>query len=65
MQIKWISVKERLPQHLYCVIWVDIDCNVGSGAYDAKEEYWYSTGDNFKLSNITHWTSFPAPPKSL
>lgn len=64
-QSKWVSVKERLPEHGKRVLATD-DTFVGE-AYLSDSNSWYR-GLGFRWINlfdreVTHWTPLPEPSK--
>lgn len=55
---EWISVEERLPEHLK-----DVLALYGNGKIDID---WVDSSGNFKFGSlfdgVTHWMPLPAPP---
>ena len=63
---KWISVKERLPEHYdhvlvyFCEDWNwDKLWNIGWAFYNSDGFFCYQDGIH---STVTHWTPLPEPP---
>lgn len=69
---KWISVKDRLPNHHDMVlVWMEgKDCpDYVSMAFWAKTEGWgWTKGDGNKANDlwgtVTHWMPLPEPPEA-
>jgi len=61
-QAKWISVKERLPEHFEDVLtFEDGECyRVNSISQLTK--YWWDSDEGFER-NPSHWMPLPEPPK--
>ena len=55
---EWVSVEERLPEHLK-----DVLALYGNGRIDID---WVDSSGNFKFGSlfdgVTHWMPLPAPP---
>jgi len=63
--MKWISVKDRLPE-LYDIVIIATKKYVSSGTY--HDTYWYDRGYDCSLSEnnpVTHWMLLPEPPKKM
>jgi hypothetical protein len=66
-QMKWISVKDKLPVSLEDVLFTD-----GGGVYkgyrlvssisEVDWDYWYSVTEN-RIKGVTHWMPLPELPK--
>ena len=56
---EWVSVEERLPEHLK-----DVLALYGNGRIDID---WVDSSGNFKFGSlfdgVTHWMPLPAPPE--
>ena len=62
---KWISVEERLPEHLYdmCLICADGFIEVATWALDKhKMCTWFFVDGEYEVG-VTHWMPLPEPPK--
>ena len=60
--IKWISVKDRLPDDCVEVLVYDTDCGIVIGWYD-KEIGDFAADFISPLDAVTHWQPLPEPPK--
>lgn len=70
--MKWINVKDRLPEDEKCLFYTDVDISMDhfaneiiSGDYDPILKEFADVIDNvvFKLNEVTHWMLQPKPPK--
>ena len=59
--MKWISVKERLPERGTNVIVFDF-VDVFGGAFYSRDGSFYLS-DSCRLYNVTHWMPLPEPPE--
>ena len=60
--VKWISVKDRLPENCIEVLVYDTDCGIVIGWYD-KEIGDFAADFISPLDAVTHWIPLPEPPK--
>ena len=60
--IKWISVKDRLPENDNDVLVYDTDCGIVIGWCD-KEIGDFAADFISPLDAVTHWIPLPEPPK--
>lgn len=57
---KWISVKDRVPEHRAMYITCDELNIVEATMFDGNEDAVWNTGAGTK---VTHWMTFPEPPE--
>lgn len=60
--VKWISVKDRLPDDCVEVLVYDTDCGIVIGWYNKKDDIFVAEFMN-ELDAVTHWMPLPEPPK--
>ena len=60
--VRWISVKDRLPDNCVEVLVYDTDCGIVIGWYDKKDGIFVAEFMN-ELDAVTHWMPLPEPPK--
>ena len=62
--MKWISVKDALPEDTREVLFLWSNRWFEVGYYDGNDwyEWWY---DGNICSDVTHWMPLPDPPKQL
>jgi hypothetical protein len=68
--MKWISVKDRLPEY-YTNVLVYCTSQFYSGyfkstawrANDGGKDIWTITASDNIIDNVTHWMPLPQPPK--
>ena len=60
--VKWISVKDRLPDDCVEVLVHDTDCGILIGWYDKKDSIFVAEFIN-ELDAVTHWIPLPEPPQ--
>ena len=64
--MKWISVKNKLPEHLHWVLGYDKDLKRSiCGYYDHLNKVWvmeHTTYSKGAEDDITHWMSLPNAP---
>ena len=62
----WISVKDKLPEHLHWVLGYDSDLKRPvCGYYDSLNKVWvmeHVTYENNSKNDITHWMPLPDAP---
>ena len=74
--MKWISVKDRLPEgnwgygyHTYLSeeVLIANSCSVNIGFYDRRDGVWYVDEPAKKnwIDKITHWMSLPDNPHNI
>lgn len=71
-QPKWISVKERLPEHDQLVLYRELVKTKNGqayefdyGEYDSERQVFYGQYFNYRWLgwDVTHWMPLPEPPK--
>ena len=60
--MKWISVKDRLPEDDEMKLITLWDCNSMRMAYYYEQELWICNGVDV-TGFVTHWMPLPEPPK--
>lgn len=60
--LKWISVKDRLPDFDDPVLWLDEACNIFVSELDKDGNAWLDGEDLIEGTKVTHWRPLPAPP---
>lgn len=60
--MKWISVKERLPENGQ-LVWAYSDDKKSSYGMMLRHGEWEVIRDGFQLVEVTHWMPLPEPPK--
>ena len=58
-KLKWISVRDRLPEDASTVLAIDSDGTISSAYYVGR---WHSGGD-LDEDAVIHWMPLPQPPK--
>jgi uncharacterized protein DUF551 len=64
--VKWISVKDRLPENKDEVLVYNDFNRICVSCYftlTGKEYYWENRDDQSMGATITHWMPLPSPPK--
>lgn len=61
--MKWISVKDRLPEDEYECLVIDKSGYYWIGWFKGDEERWVIDGTICGDGYVTHWIPLPEPPK--
>lgn len=63
MLSRWISVKDRLPEHGFVLVWCAYTHSVEIAKY--KGSLWRTQERRYALNSswVTHWMPLPEPPK--
>jgi hypothetical protein len=66
--MKWVSVKDRLPDDIiyHCIVCLENN-SVMEMQYSKLSERWWKIGigDECKTNKVTHWMPLPEPPNTL
>ena len=60
--MKWISVKERLPEKERAVL-CHCRANIIEALYLDTDECWQGFSGRYMKNFVTHWMPLPEPPK--
>ena len=66
--MKWINVKDKLPQDSRTVLFCTEDVNEPAmiplqGYYNAEDKVWTGYLWSQRRTDVTHWMLLPEPPK--
>ena len=61
--MKWISVKDRFPEHLAFILCYLIYDEICVCQWDSIHERWIENTWNYDKDSITHWMPLPTVPK--